>query len=97
MDGAAGLQLAGGCSLSLVFLVLALPGFGLWLAAIVLGGTYGMLIGLAFLILYFLLLSVVSSAIQGIFTAALYRYACFKQVPPAFSPELISSAWTPKT
>ena len=92
-----GEKVAGSFSLSVVFLVLALPGFGLWIAAMILGGTYGMLIGLAFLVLYFLLLSVVSSAIQGIFNAALYRYACFKQVPPAFSPDLITSAWTPKT
>jgi len=35
--------------------------------------------------------------VQGVFNAALYRYACFKQVPPAFSPELIASAWTPKS
>jgi Family of unknown function (DUF6159) len=91
-----GEKVAGSFSLSVVFLVLALPGFGLWIAAMILGGTYGMLIGLAFLVLYFLLLSVVSSAIQGIFNAALYRYACFKQLPPAFSQDLITSAWTPK-
>jgi len=46
---------------------------------------------------YFLLLSVVSSAVQGIFNAALYRYACFKQVPPAFDAALVTSAWTPKS
>jgi len=34
--------------------------------------------------------------VGGIFNAALYRYACFKQVPPAFSQELIASAWEPK-
>jgi len=45
---------------------------------------------------YFLLLSVFMSAVGGIFNAALYRYACFKQVPPAFSQELIASAWAPK-
>jgi len=36
------------------------------------------------------------SAVGGIFNAALYRYACFKQVPPAFSHDLIASAWAPK-
>jgi len=45
---------------------------------------------------YFLLLSVFMSAVGGIFNAALYRYACFKQVPRAFSQELIASAWAPK-
>jgi hypothetical protein len=38
-----------------------------------------------------------SSAVQGIFNAALYRYACFKQVPAGFSQELVASAWTPKS
>ena len=47
--------------------------------------------------LYFLLLSVFMSAVGGIFNAALYRYACFKQVPPAFSEELIASAWAAKS
>jgi hypothetical protein len=91
-----GEKVVGGFSFGLVFCLLLIPGFGLWIAAIALGGAYGAFIGLAFLILYFLVLSVASSAIQGIFNTALYRYACFKQVPPAFSPELITSAWAPK-
>jgi hypothetical protein len=45
---------------------------------------------------YFLLLSVMSSAVQGIFNAALYRYACDQAVPPGFSRELIQGAWSPK-
>jgi hypothetical protein len=91
-----GEKVVGGFSFGLIFLALALPGFGIWIAAMVLGGAYGMLIGLAFLILYFVVLSVVSSALQGIFNTALYRYACFKQVPPAFDSELITSAWAAK-
>jgi hypothetical protein len=92
-----GEKVVGGFSVGLIFFLLALPAFGIWIAAIVLGGIYGMFIGMAFLILYLLLLSVTSSAAQGIFNAALYRYACFKQVPPAFSPELITAAWAPKS
>jgi hypothetical protein len=91
-----GEKVAGGFSIGLIFTLLALPGFGLWIAAIALGGAYGMLGGLAFMILYFVVLSVISSACQGIFNTALYRYACFKQVPPAFDAQLITSAWTPK-
>jgi hypothetical protein len=92
-----GEKVVGGFSVGLIFFLLALPAFGIWIAAIVLGGIYGMFMGMAFLILYLLLLSVTSSAVQGIFNAALYRYACFKQVPPAFSQELITSAWAPKS
>ncbi len=92
-----GEKVIGGFSLSLVSMVLMLPGIGLWIAATILGGVSGMLFGSALMILYFLMLSVFMSAVSGIFNAALYRYACFKQVPPAFSQELITSAWAPKS
>ncbi len=77
-----------------------LPGFGLWFVAIVLGGVKGLLVGFvgfALLILYILVLSVMMSAVQGIFNAALYRYACVKQVPPAFDADLVKSIWAAKT
>ncbi len=92
-----GEKVIGGFSLSLVSMVLMLPGIGLLIAATILGGVGGMLFGAVLMILYFLLLSVFMSAVGGIFNAALYRYACFKQVPPAFSQELITSAWSPKS
>ena len=91
-----GEKVIGGLSFSLVSLVLMLPGFGLWFVAMVLGGIKGLVLGFALLVLYLLMLSVMMSAVQGIFNAALYRYACFKQVPPAFDAELVTSAWAPK-
>jgi hypothetical protein len=92
-----GEKVTGGFSLSLVSMVLMLPGFGLWIAAMFVGGLSGLLIGSLLMVVYFLLLSVFMSAVGGIFNAALYRYACFKQVPPAFSHDLIASAWAPKS
>ena len=92
-----GEKVVGGFSLSLVSMVLMLPGIGLWLAAMFLGGIKGLLVGTVLMIIYFLLLSVFMSAVGGIFNAALYRYACFKQVPPAFDHALVASAWAPKS
>jgi len=92
-----GEKVIGGFSLSMVSLVLMLPGIGLVIAATFLAGINGMLVGMLLMVLYFLLLSVFMSAVGGIFNAALYRYACFKKVPPAFSQELIASAWAPKS
>jgi hypothetical protein len=92
-----GEKVVGGFSLSLVSLVLMLPGFGLWIAAMFLGGIKGLLFGTVLMVLYFLLLSVFMSAVQGVFNAALYRYACFKQVPPAFDHNLVAAAWAPKS
>jgi Family of unknown function (DUF6159) len=91
-----GERVIGGFSFGLVFLVLALPGFGVWIVAMMLGGVTGMIVGGIIMVLYFLLLSVASSAVQGIFNTALYRYACFKQVPAGFDPESFAGAWTPK-
>jgi uncharacterized protein DUF6159 len=95
-----GEKVVGGFSFSIVFFLLALPGIGLFVLSLLLavGTRSAVLIALGFIVmmLYFLLLSVVSSAVQGIFNAALYRYACFKQVPPAFDGQLITAAWTPK-
>jgi len=65
--------------------------------ALVLGGIKGLLAGFALLILYALMLSVVVLSLQEIFNAALYRYACFQQVPPAFDADLVKSIWTAKT
>ena len=92
-----GEKVIGGFSFSLVSSILMLPGLGIFLAAMIMGGLKGFLFGFAFFILYMLMLSVVMSAVQGIFNAALYRYACFKQVPPAFDAQLVTAAWTPKS
>jgi len=92
-----GEKVIGGLSFSLVSLVLMLPAFGLWFVAIVLGGIKGLLAGFALLTFYALMLSAMMSAVQGIFNAALYRYACFQQVPPAFDADLVKSIWTAKT
>jgi hypothetical protein len=91
-----GEKVIGGFSFGLISMLLTLPAIGMWIASIVLFGATALLIGLPLLIIYFVLLSVVMSAVQGIFNAALYRYACFKQVPPAFDHDLIAAAWAPK-
>jgi hypothetical protein len=79
-----------------VFLVLMIPGFALWFATVRLYGPGAVLVGGIAMGAYFLLLSVMSSAVQGIFNAALYRYACDQAVPPGFSRELIQGAWSLK-
>lgn len=91
-----GERVVGGFSLGIIFFVAMIPGIGLWFFAIRAGGPTGVLVGAIALGAYILLLSVVSSAVQGIFNAALYRYAVDQQVPAGFSKDLIQSAWTPK-
>lgn len=91
-----GEQVVGGFSFGLIFLLLALPGFGIWLLGMMVAGATGFAVGGVLMVLYFLLLSVVSSATQGIFMAALYRYASTQQVAPGFRLENFSMAWHPK-
>ena len=91
-----GERVAGGFSLGVIFFFLMIPGFALWFAAIRMGGQSGLIFGGVLIGAYLLVLSVMSSAIQGIFNAALYRYACDQQVPAGFSRDLIQGAWSPK-
>ncbi|HEY6903612.1 MAG TPA: DUF6159 family protein [Candidatus Acidoferrales bacterium] len=91
-----GEQLIGGFSFGLIFVLLALPGIAL---PFLLGGAFqstGVVAGAILMIAYWLLLSVVSAAVQGIFNAALYRYATTKEVPPSFRISDFSTAWQPK-
>jgi Family of unknown function (DUF6159) len=90
-----GEEVVGGFSFGLIFFLLALPGLLLPL----LGARFrqtGMLAGLAVAVIYWLLLGVVSSAAQGIFVAALYRYATTQQVSAGFHLNDLSGAWQPK-
>lgn len=45
---------------------------------------------------YLVILGILMSALNGIFNAALYRFATTKQPPPGFDPELIQSAFRPR-
>jgi len=91
-----GEKVAGGFSLGLIFFLMMIPGFLIWFGAFNYAGPQGLLVGGIFMAAYFLLLSVVSSAVQGIFNTALYRYACDQTAPPGFSQNLFRDAWSPR-
>ncbi|HXT24879.1 MAG TPA: DUF6159 family protein [Candidatus Eisenbacteria bacterium] len=88
-----GEKVVGGFSLGIIFSLLMLPGALVWIGMINFAGPKGLVAGGIIMAAYMLLLSVVSSAVQGIFNAALYRYACDQAAPPGFSKGLIESAW----
>ena len=90
-----GEEVVGGFSFGLILTLLALPGIALPFLGKTLGPT-GMVAGVALAVLYWLLLSIVSAAVQGIFVAALYRYAKTKHVSAGFRLENFSMAWQPK-
>lgn len=89
-----GEKVAGGFSLGLIFFFMMIPGFLIWFGAFNYAGKTGVLVGGIFMAAYFLLLCIVSSAVQGIFNTALYRYACDQTAPPGFSQNLFREAWS---
>ncbi|HVB34145.1 MAG TPA: DUF6159 family protein [Patescibacteria group bacterium] len=90
-----GEELVGGFSFGMIFTLLALPG-ALLPIMVATSGHLALIAGIVLALVYWLLLSVVSSAVQGVFTAALYRYATTKSIPPGFSAGSLQQAWQPK-
>ncbi|MGA3053049.1 MAG: DUF6159 family protein [Candidatus Korobacteraceae bacterium] len=90
-----GEEVAGSFSFGLVFLLLMLPGLLLPVLGARLGQTE-MLAGAAVMVIYWLLLGVANSAAQGIFVAALYRYATKQEVSAGYDRDDLSGAWQPK-
>ena len=86
-----GEEVAGGFSFGLIFTLLALPAIALPFLGRNMETT-GVIAGVALAAFYWLLLSVVSAAVQGIFVAALYRYAKTKHVSAGFHQESFSMA-----
>jgi hypothetical protein len=91
-----GEELIGNFSFGLVFFVLSLPAIILVLAGVLMGNGVLTLIFIVLALLYGVLLSVIQSALQGIFQAALYQYAQKGTVAPGFNQNLLKSAITPK-
>jgi uncharacterized membrane protein YedE/YeeE len=91
-----GEELTGGFSFGLIFGLLGAPAIVL----IYFSGAMGqsaMLAAVVLAVIYWLLLSVVSSAVQGIFVAALYHYARTKQPTGGFNIDELRSAWRPRS
>lgn len=86
-----GETVAGEVGMSLVFLALGLVGLVAFFAGMMTGGLVGIAM-LAAAVLYWVVLTVVYSAAQGILTAALYRYATTGQVPLGFDQGTMTHA-----
>jgi hypothetical protein len=87
-----GEQIVSGFSFALPSLVLAIPGILLGLVGFKLHP-----LGFLIAVPYFLLLSAVMSAVRGIFTVALYRYANGGDAPAGFSSGSFKEAFVDKS
>lgn len=90
-----GEELVGGFSFGLIFMLLGLPALALPIYGATLGQSQ-LVLGTILAVIYWLLLAVVNSTVQGIFMAALYRYATTKDAPPGFGLSDLREAWRPR-
>jgi hypothetical protein len=87
-----GEQIVSGFGFGLPSLILAIPGILLGVAGFKLHP-----LGFLIAVPYFLMLSAVMSAVRGIFTVALYRYATAGEAPPGFSTGNFKEAFLDKS
>ena len=83
-----GEQIAGSFGFGLINVFLFLPAVAIgWLLSLL-----DPALGIIFAVCYLLILSVITSAVRGVFTVALYRYASDGQAPRGFSTRMIDNA-----
>lgn len=83
-----GEQVAGSFGFGLLSTLLSIPAVLLALACWRVDPIAGIILG----VVYLLILATVTSAVKGIFTVALYRYATAGETPPGFSADVIDGA-----
>lgn len=76
-------------------MLLAIPALALPILGMFISGTAAV-IGLGVMVLYWIVLSVISSALSSIFRTGLYLYAAEGRTPPGYSPEFVQHAFTAK-
>ncbi len=91
-----GESVVGSLSIGFVFFAVGIVGFLLVLATMMLNNALVFFAAIALFIVLIAILSILASAMQGIFVVALYTYAKTGQVPSAFNRELVERAFTPK-
>jgi hypothetical protein len=91
-----GRQIVGSVGLGLAYFLLMIPGFFPLIAGAFTQTWQGAVFGGVITALYLVLLATVISALRGVYTAALYRYAKTRQVPAGFSPRYFTQAFQPK-
>jgi hypothetical protein len=91
-----GESVVGTFSIGLIFGAIAAVGLLIVFASLLTGSLLVIIPAVALFILLVAVVSVVSSAMQGIFVTALYQYAKTGTVPPSFDRGLIEGAFAPK-
>ena len=91
-----GENVIGQFSMGLVFGLLSLIGVVPLVLAFFSGSLPAMAIVGGLTVLYWMILAIISTSLNGIFVAAMYSYAKTGKVPSAYSPELVKGAFRAK-
>lgn len=94
-----GESLGGEMGMGLFIFLLMLPGIALLVGGAVAFNTAGVVVAVCLIAAGFAVMalaSALSSALQGIFIAAMYQYAARGEVPEAFDGDILQSAFRPK-
>jgi hypothetical protein len=92
-----GESVVGTISITLIFAAVGVVGFLLLLGTLFIGNTVLFLAALALFIVLIAILAILSSAMQAIFTVALYTYAKTGAAPKVFGPGVVENAFAPQS
>ena len=92
-----GESVVGTISITLIFAAVGIVGFLLLLGTLFIGNTTLFLAALALFIVLLAVLAILSSAMQAIFTVALYTYAKTGAAPKVFGPGVVENAFAPQS
>jgi hypothetical protein len=91
-----GEALVGSGGIGLFVFLLALAGFVPVVLGFLAGSAAALAVGVAVAAVWWLVLTCLSSALTGVYRAALYVYATENRVPAGFAPEAVQRAFHPK-
>ena len=90
-----GESVVGTISITLIFAAIGIVGLLLLIGTLFIGNTTLFFVALALFIVLVAILAILASAMQGIFTVALYTYAKTGSAPGIFGPGVVEGAFAP--
>jgi hypothetical protein len=91
-----GEEIVGSFSFGLIFFFLTIPAIALPFILNNLFATAGLIAGIVLAVIYGIFLGIISATLEGIFNAALFRYAKTGEISSGFRLDDFQSAWQPK-
>jgi hypothetical protein len=93
LRGSWGEAMISNLGIGLIFFLLALPGFLPLILGIVIGGSIVIIAGVLVMVVYWLCLAVLASAVSGVLLTALYRYGTTGKLSEYYSEQVMQNPW----